>query len=152
MDIDDADQVRRIIERRNHEISQAYRAGDADAVAAGFAEDCWQMPPHAPPLVGREAVRQFWAAATRWGRWHFDLDAQELIVAGDIAVERGAYRLRVEAGVEAPPGFESQEDSGHYLVVWRRDADGEWRALGDAPVSDRPRPSGGPPVAGGRQA
>ena len=37
-----------------------------------------------------------------------------------------------------PPGFEPQQDSGNYLVVWRREGDGEWRAFWDAAVSDRP--------------
>ena len=138
MDIDDAPEVRRLIDRNNREICRAYAAGDADAVAAIFAEDCWQMPPNAPPLVGREAVRQFWAEATRWGHWDFDIEAREVLVSGDLAAERGAYALRLKAGPNAPAGFESREDSGNYLVVWRREGDGEWRAFWDAAVSDRP--------------
>ncbi len=138
VDIEEAEDVRRIIDRQNAEICRAYREGDADAVARIFSEHCWQMPPNAPPLVGREAVRRYWAEATRWGRWDFEIEAREVVVRGDIAAERGAYTLRLEAGPEAPAGFESGEDSGNYLVVWRREADGEWRALWDAAVSDRP--------------
>ena len=139
MDIEDAEDVRRIIDRQNAEICRAYREGDADAVARIFSEHCRQMPPNAPPLVGREAVRRYWAEATRWGHWDFEIKARELLVRGDVAAERGAYTLRLKATSEAPPGFESAEDSGNYLVVWRREADGEWRAFWDAAVSDRPR-------------
>ena len=135
--MEDAAEVRRIIDRNNAEICRAYAAGDVDAVAAIFAEDCWQMPPHSPPSIGRDAVREFWREATGWGRWNYTIDAQELLVGDGIAVERGAYTLQFEAGPAAPPGMPS-EDSGNYLVLWRRDGDGEWRALWDAPVSDRP--------------
>ena len=137
MDIADPSNVRRIIDRKNREICVAYAEGDADRVAAIFSEQCCQMPPDAPPLVGREAVRRFWAEATRWGRWNFVIEAREVLLDGDVAAERGAYTLRLEAGPEAPPGFEAREDSGNYLVVWRREADGEWRAFWDAAVSDR---------------
>lgn len=137
MDIADPSAVRRIIDRKNREICRAYADGDADRIAAIFSEQCWQMPPAAPPLVGREAVRRFWAEATRWGRWNFEIEAREVLLAGDVAAERGAYTLRLEAGPEAPPGFEAQQDSGNYLVVWRREGDGEWRAFWDAAVSDR---------------
>ena len=138
VDIADAAVVRRIIDRKNREICRAYADGDADRVAAIFSEQCSQMPPNAPPLVGREAVRRFWAEATRWGRWNFEIEAREVLLEGDVAAERGAYTLRLEAGPEAPPGFEAQQDSGNYLVVWRREGDGEWRAFWDAAVSDRP--------------
>ena len=131
-------EVRRIIDRRNAEICRAYAAGDADAVASIFSEDCWQMPPNAPPNIGRAAVREYWAEATRWGHWDFLIEAREVMVSGETAAERGAYTLRLGAGPEAPAGFEPQEDSGNYLVVWRREADGEWRAFWDAAVSDRP--------------
>ena len=136
--MDDPAEVRRIIDRRNAEICRAYAAGDAEAVASIFSEDCWQMPPNAPPNIGREAVRRFWAEATRRGRWHFEIEAREVLLNGEIAAERGAYTLRLEAGPEASPGFEPQQDSGNYLVVWRREADGEWRAFWDAAVSERP--------------
>lgn len=134
----DPAEVRRIVDRKNAEICRAYAAGDAEAVAAIFSEQCWQMPPNAPPSVGRDAVRRYWTGAMRWGRWNFAIEARELLVRGDIAVERGAYTLELGAGPEAPPGFAPQQDSGNYLVAWRLEEDGEWRAFWDAAVSDRP--------------
>ena len=44
----------------------AWEAREGDAAAALFAEDgvyCWG--PHEPPLVGREAIEDRWALATR---------------------------------------------------------------------------------------
>jgi Ketosteroid isomerase homolog len=98
------------------------------------------MPPNQPPLVGREAIRQFWRQATGWGKWEFSLKTQEVDVSGPIAVERGKYSVRFTAGSAAPmPSF---SDRGNYLVHWRRQPDGTWRIVGDAPVSEMP-PGGG---------
>jgi uncharacterized protein (TIGR02246 family) len=134
----DAAEVRRVIEAHNADAARWYAAGDADSIAEMVAEDAWQMPPNAPPLQGREAIRSFWTNALRWGSWEFDLQTQDVEVNGPLAVERGKYGLRFTARPEAPPGMNSFEDSGNYVVLWRREEDGEWRGVWDAPVSERP--------------
>jgi ketosteroid isomerase-like protein len=130
--------VRSIIERHNSDAARWYASGEIDSIASLFAEDAWQMPPNNPPLVGREAIRQFWRQAVKWGKWQFSLQAQDVSVSGPIAIERGKYVLNFVAGPGAPPGMTSFEDHGNYLVHWRRESDGEWRAVGDAPVSEVP--------------
>lgn len=131
-----ADDVRATIDRHNSNLEKLYASGDIDAVAQVFSEDAWQMPPNQPALVGREAIRQFWKEAVQWGQWEFSLEAQDVAVSGSLAVERGKYVLRFTAGSNAPlPSF---EDRGNYLVHWRHESDGEWRIVGDAPVSELP--------------
>jgi ketosteroid isomerase-like protein len=131
--------VRAAIERQNANAERWYASGDIDSLASVFAVDAWQMPPNSPPLVGREAIRGFWSNAVKWGKWQFAIQTQEVSVSGPMAVERGKYNLRFTAGPAAPPGMSSFEDHGNYLVHWRRDPDGAWRVVGDAPVSDMPR-------------
>ena len=137
----DSKEVRSIIERHNSDAERWYASGEIDRVASIFAEDAWQMPPNSPPLVGREAIRQFWKQAVTFGRWEFSLQTQDVSVSGPVAVERGKYVLKFVAGAGAPPGMASFQDRGNYLVHWRRDRDGEWRAVGDAPVSEVPMPA-----------
>ena len=43
----DPEAVRKIIEQQNANLVKWYASGDIDKVAEVFAEDCWQMPPHA---------------------------------------------------------------------------------------------------------
>ena len=133
-----ADAVRKIIENHNANLCGWYASGEVDAIAGVFAEDCWQLTPHAEPLVGRAAVREFWKQAVQWGEWRFTLETQEVVVSGPIAVERGTYTLNFRAGPAAPPGLESNEDQGNYVVMWRQEQDGQWRGVWDAPVSTLP--------------
>lgn len=139
----DANEIREIIERHNRNLMGWYASGEIDRVAEVFAEDAWQMPPNNPPLVGREAIRAFWSESARWGKWEFKLKAQKVDVSPPLAVERGSYSLKFTAGPNAPSYMNSFEDRGNYLVEWRRESDGEWRIVCDAPVSEIPLiPSG----------
>lgn len=138
--MENAEAVRKTIERHNANVVRWYAVGDIDSVASVFAEDAWQMPPNSRPLVGREAIRRFWRNAAEWGTWVFTHIAQDVAVSGPMAVERGKYVLRFTAGEHAPPGMASFEDRGHYLVHWRQESDGQWRIVNDAPVSELPLP------------
>jgi uncharacterized protein (TIGR02246 family) len=141
----DVDQIRAIIELHNLEIVGCYASGDAESLASAFAQDAWQMPPHNPPLIGRAAIGEFWSQAFQWGSWAFTLDVLSVEVSDPIAVERGRYVLRFTAGSGAPPAMTSFEDRGHYLVHWRHETDRQWRIAADAPVSEIPLLSAGPP-------
>lgn len=131
-------EVRSVIELDNSNAGRWYASGDVDSVASLFAVDAWQMPQNSPPLVGREAIRQFWTQAMKFGKWDFALQTQTVSVSGPIAVERGKYVLKFGAGPGAPPGMTSFVDHGNYLAYWSKGSDGDWRVAVDAPVSDVP--------------
>lgn len=136
----EAEDVRGVIDEHNAKLKVWYATGEIDSVASVFAEDAWQMPPNGPPLVGRDAIRDFWSQAVQWGRWDFTLEARDVSVSGPMAVERGAYVLGFTPGPDSPlPAF---EDRGNYLVHWQLEEDGEWRIVADAPVSELPPPGG----------
>lgn len=98
----DPEAVRAIIDSNNNAIERLFAVGHIDSAAMFFAEDVWQMPPNSPPLVGRDSYMEFWSQATTWGTWQFDLDVQDVVASDSIAVERGKYTLRFDAGSESP--------------------------------------------------
>lgn len=134
----DAAAVRHVIDSLNTKIEAWYDAGQADSIVAVFGQDAIQMPPNMPPVVGRDSVRAFWTNNLKTGKWDFDLTTDEVVVTDSLAVERGHYVLKVVAGPGAQ--YPSFEDQGNYLVLWRREDDGNWRIVWDAPVSTTPMP------------
>ena len=72
------------------------------------------------------------------GSWRFTLRAQDIAVAGPVAVERGRYTLdfarRADAPAGAPPSF---GDRGNYVVHWAREAK-HWRIKWDIAASELP--------------
>jgi ketosteroid isomerase-like protein len=134
--------VRQTIDAHNASVERWYLAGNVDSLVTVFAEDVWQLPPNMAPVVGRDSLRAFWTNALNWGRWEFDLQTQDVVTSGSISVERGRYTLKFTPGAQAPmPAF---EDRGNYVVLWRQEPDGQWRAVWDAPVSELPPPGAAP--------
>ena len=135
---EDARSVRTVIEGYHANAARWYAAGDAESIVSIFSEGAWMLPGGSAPLVGREAIRTHLRQAFRWGKWDVSLHLEALDVAGAVAVERGSYVIRFAAGPDAPPAMRSFQDRGNFLVHWRREADGKWRILADAPISQGP--------------
>jgi ketosteroid isomerase-like protein len=62
------------------------------------------------------------------------LELADLIIAGDIVVERGAYRMVVHSQSGAGADI---ADHGKFLTVWRRVGRGTWKIVRDCSQSDR---------------
>ncbi|WP_310468233.1 SgcJ/EcaC family oxidoreductase [Sphingomonas sp.] len=113
------------------------KAKDAAGIAQLYAEDGAVMPPNAPIGKGRAAIQQTWDAMMRTPGFDLTIAPEQIVVsaAGDMALDRGTYRLTV-----APDGT-AQTDTGKYVVVWRK-VGSDWKAAADIFNSDLP-PSGG---------
>jgi len=114
----DPSAVRAAVDRANERLVAAVLAGNADAAAAAYTEDAVLLPPGAPPVRGRTAIREFWAGVDVEA---FVLRTVALEVAGDRAAERGTWALTLRD----PEGGE-QSQAGSYVVVWRNEG-GAWQ-------------------------
>ena len=112
---------------------QLVKAKDAAGIAELYAEDGAVMPPNAPIGKGRAAIQQTWASMMRTPGFDLTFVPEQIIVSssGDMALDRGTYRLAV-----APDGT-AQTDTGKYVVVWRK-IGSEWKAAADIFNSDLP--------------
>ena len=95
-------------------------AANYDAVAALYTEDAVFMPPGAPSVTGREAIRG--VMATFPPILEARLVSDEIEGTGDLLYSRGRYVMTME-GMPA--------DSGKYIEIHRRGADGTWRIAVD---------------------
>jgi ketosteroid isomerase-like protein len=111
-------------------LARALAGGDRGAFAALLAEDtCFSDGGR--PLVGRAAVVAAWDElfAKDGPRLTWEPELAELSTSGDLGYTAGSYRLEATDAAGAPV-----VRTGRYVTVWRREADGAYRALADAPL------------------
>jgi len=113
------------------------KAKDAAAIADLYAEDGAVMPANVPIGKGRAAIQQTWASMMATPGFDLTFSPEQIIISssGDMALDRGTYRLTVA------PGGTPQTDTGKYVVVWRK-LGGEWKAAADIFNSDLPAAGG----------
>ncbi len=103
---------------------QAVAAKDTTAIGNVYAEDGEFLPPGAPRVSGRAAVRLAWAAILRAPNLSLTFESSKVVVssAGDLAMD-GRKGQRIE-------------DAGKFVEAWTR-VNGEWKVLGNIFNSDK---------------
>ncbi len=98
---------------------QAVLAGDSAATVAQFTEDAVLMPPNQPLVEGRSDIGAWYASFTVT-----ELTVTEAQVDGRdrLAYDRGTYS--VTFSTEGMP--EAVSDTGKYVHILRKQADGSW--------------------------
>ena len=115
--------------------SKAAGAKDVEGFVSFFADDSSELPPNAPMVTGKEAIR----------KWASELMAQpgiavtwqptkvEVSRTGDIGYEIVTYQLTVNN-----PKGKPVTDHGKGLTVWEKQPGGSWKVVADAFNSDLP--------------
>ena len=113
----------------------AAQAKDAARFTSFYSEDAVVMMAGAPDISGMPAIREGIGHMMSDPAFSLSFEPASVVVArsGDLAYETGPYSMTM-TGPEKKPATET----GHYLAVWRKQADGTWKAAVDAPVSDPP--------------
>ncbi len=106
-------------------------ARDWEALTSRFAEDAVRMPPNAPEIHGRAAIRQSVEMMPPIRSFSFRMTS--LDGNGSIAYMRGQWSYTLE-----PPGGEAVVDSGKILIVFEKQEDGSWLTVTDAWNSNLP--------------
>ena len=111
----------------NRRYLKAINDGDIATLSSLTTEDHIMITPGRPPIVGKAAND----AANGRAFQQFKIDETwtpiETVVSGDLAYQRGTYT------VAATPkaGGNTTRTSGHFLRIYRRQADGTWRMTRD---------------------
>jgi len=98
-------------------------SGDLDRYAKLLTRDAVWIPPGQPAVEGRKAIREWLEPLFEEYSYDFALKGSRVQVAGDWAVERGAFRSLLERRC----GGDRQRQTGKYIVLWRQSENGEWR-------------------------
>jgi uncharacterized protein (TIGR02246 family) len=118
---------------------KAAQANDVAGATANYADDASWLPPHAPIVKGKEAIRSAWAQLLSSPGLKIDWQITKVDVsrAGDMAYTLYKYEMTVGAPNAAPV-----QDSGKDMAVWKKQSDGTWKIVADTFNSDLPLPSG----------
>lgn len=116
-----ADYLEELSDRRTDWVA-AVNDRDIDAYVNLLATDAVWLPPGMPAICGRDAFRSWVRPFFECFEYEFSLDASSVTIAGDRAVELGAFRTTMTPIDGGPP----TSHGGSYLVMWRRADDGQW--------------------------
>lgn len=119
----------------SQEFLDRVHAEDWTGLSELYEEDAVVMQMYAPPLEGRQAIRDFWAAFPPIAELRFEDDV--IFGEGDLAYVHGRYWLTFDS-----PG--ALTDEGKYLDVRRRQPDGTWNYVAECANTSRPQEPAGP--------
>jgi len=114
----------REIVARNRHLEQQFRAGNLLGVADVYTDDAVLLDARGERTSGREEIDAYWSAIESPVDWHLA-----------VSTVRGSDALAYETGVSS---LTTRRDGvlhtsvNQFLVLWRRDAAGEWRIALDA--------------------
>jgi len=114
--------------------SKAAASNDLDGTVSYYGDDASVLPPNAPIATGKQAIRAVWAsllvpgASVSW-----QTSKVEVSSSGDLGYSTGTY----QSAAKDSRG-NSVVDHGKYVEVWKKQADGKWKAVADIFNSDLP--------------
>ena len=98
-----------------------YLAGDLEGLMALYTADARVMLHGKPALVGKPAIRQYFANNLPKGDVMFKIDVERAEILGDMAYLISKYWMTV-----TPPGGDVHRDAGRSLLIYRRSGNGDW--------------------------
>jgi uncharacterized protein (TIGR02246 family) len=130
---DTSDADAQTIKTMSDEWSKAGAAKDAAKFATFYADDATVMFPSEPSFHGMDSIKQVVAPMMQDPNFALSFKAEKIEVAGSLGYSQGSLSLTTTARDGKP-----FVDTGKFLKVWKKQADGSWKAVEDIFNSDLP--------------
>jgi uncharacterized protein (TIGR02246 family) len=113
-----------------------FQAKDAEKLAAHYADDAVLISPGSQPSIGKEAIHSALKDMVGDNALSLSFQAARVDVAksGDFAFTQGSYTLTMTDPATKKP----VNDKGSYVTVYKKQADGSWKAVSDIASSATP--------------
>lgn len=116
-------EIRRLSRERTERIGR--REFD-DMVDAFYAEGAQLLASEVAAVRGIDDIRDFWRRTPDEGLVSLTLEAKDVEVSGELAYEIGAFYRTVRPRHGAP-----FQEIGKYMVLYRLQDDGSWKAVAE---------------------
>ncbi len=109
-------------------------AKDLEKTLSFYAEDAAMLDQNEPIAAGKTAIRAAWTKMLALPDLILDwsVDKVEIAKSGDLAYDYGHYTMSYAEGAAK----RKVEDRGKYTTIWRKQADGSWKAILDMSNTD----------------
>jgi ketosteroid isomerase-like protein len=124
----------RALDQLQKRVDAAIVGGDVETYVTLITADAVLMPPNAPPIIGREAIRE-WSrnnAKAMVFQAYQPADA-ELTISGDWAFRRATFTATLAPASGGP----AVQDTGKFIIIYQRQRDGSWKVARDIWNSSR---------------
>jgi ketosteroid isomerase-like protein len=111
----------------------AYAAKDLERTLAFCDDQASLLAPNNPIAIGKTAIGKLIAGDFVLGDLTWHAEKAGAARSGDLGYTSGTYAMKVRTSAGR-----ADVDSGKYLTVWKRGADGAWKVLFDTFNSDLP--------------
>lgn len=124
---------------RDEQWSATAAKNDVDGTVAFYGDNAVLLAPNAPIATDRKSIRDSWAGllgpntAISWKP-----SKAEVASSGDLGYVYGTYSL----AIQDPKGGAPVRDTGKFVEIWKKQADGSWKCIVDTYNSDLPATPG----------
>ena len=116
--------MRADVESTTAAFHQALRTNDTASFYSHVDDNVIMMPPGEAPVRGIAGLRTWYAGFLgMYQTSSLKLDDKEVEVGDGWATETGSY----EWGLKPVAGGAEVVDKGHYMQIWKRTPDGQWK-------------------------
>jgi uncharacterized protein (TIGR02246 family) len=100
-----------------------YNSGDVSAIGNLYTDDAVVMNNQQPAVSGKPAIQQSAEALVQQFAVNISISPADTQIAGDLAYEHGSYTI----SLTPKAGGAAMQNTGNYIVVLTRGADGSWK-------------------------
>jgi ketosteroid isomerase-like protein len=132
------------IQNTDAQWAKAAASGDVDATVSYYSDDASLLAPDAPIASDKQSIRAAWASLLTPGTsLSWQTTKVDVARSGDLGYVIGVYQMTTKDAQGKP-----LSDRGKFVEVWKKQADGNWKAVADIFNSDLPAQAPAPvPVA-----
>jgi uncharacterized protein (TIGR02246 family) len=127
--------------------NEEFKAKDQEALVGHYAEGAYFVAPGTKAATGSTEIRKAYSDGLNDQNFELSFASDKIDVAasGDLAYARGHFKEKYTD----PKTGKVMSDNGSYVTIYKKQADGSWKAVEDFAVSE---PGAAKPVEPGKPA